>query len=177
MNAEFRRFFLNGKITAGFTGGLTGYAEFVDNAWQYSEISLFTWFADIGYRWAKYDLSVKAGYGRFTDGGNGWRFDAYRQFREITVGVFALQTEGFANGGFYFRIPLPPGRYNTRSVARIRPESYFSYEYRARGLADAGKYYYTGSSLTDLFHNCNPDFLQNEIKREIRAKRGKIEKK
>lgn len=177
LNAEFRRFFMKGKITAGFTGGLTGYAEFIENAWQYSDVDLFTWFADAGYRWAKYDLTLKAGYGRFTDGGNGWRFDAYRQFREITIGVFALQTEGFTNGGFYFRIPLPPGRYNTRSVVRIRPESYFSYEYRARGLADAGKYYSVGSSLTDLFHNCNPDFLRNEIIKVMREQKVKTEKK
>ena len=160
-NGEARKFFLNGKIAVGFTGGVTGYAELIDKQWTYSAIDLFTWFADASYRWAKYDLMLKGGYGRFLDGNTGWRFDAARQFREFSIGFFALKTNGFLNGGFYFAVPLPPGRYSTKHAVRIRPESYFSYEYRARGLSEAGHTFSTGSSIMELMYNINPDFMMH----------------
>lgn len=167
LNTEFRKYFLNGRIISGINCGYTGYAEIYEGAWKYSGISLFTFFADGGYRIPKYDLTLKAGFGRFTDGNPGWRVDTYRQFREITVGFFALSTNGFMNGGFYFRIPLPPSKYGTRSFARIRPESYFSYEYRARGLSEAGKNYSAGSTIPDFFSNINPDFFASETRDEL----------
>ena len=166
-NAEVRKFFLNGKITLGFNGGLTGYAELIDQQWNYTGINLFSWFADAAYRWARYDLTIKAGYGNFLNGGSGWRMDVYRQFREITIGFFALETAGFLNGGFYFRIPLPPGRYSTKHAVRIRPESYFSWEYRARGMSEAGRAYSTGNSFSDLFNNLNPDYLKQNVINEL----------
>jgi hypothetical protein len=177
LNAELRRFFVNGKWYAGFTGGMTGYAAFVDRSWEYGDIDLFTWFADAGFRWSRYDLTLQAGFGRFTDGNNGWRADIFRQFGEVTIGVFALQTAGFSNGGFYFRVPLPPRKYSTKGFARIRPAPDFPYEYRARGLSDAGRMFSTGQSLENLFHNISPDFLKSQIEREWHLNKEKSEKK
>ncbi|MEI6434098.1 MAG: hypothetical protein WCP32_04575 [Bacteroidota bacterium] len=177
INAEARKFFLNGKINLGLNGGLTGYAELIDQQWTYSTVNLFTWFADAAYRWARYDLTLKAGYGNFLNGSAGWRMDAYRQFREVTIGFFALETDGFLNGGFYFSIPLPPGKYSTQHALRIRPESYFSWEYRARGMSEAGRSYSTGNSLSDLFHNINPDYLKQNVINSLYFNFQNIEKK
>jgi hypothetical protein len=176
-NSEIRKFFFNGKISVGFSGGLTGYAELIDRQWNYTGINLFTWFADAGYRWAKYDLTMKAGYGSFLNGEGGWRFDAFRQFREVTVGFFASETGGFLNGGFYFRVPLPPRKYSTKHFIRIRPESYFSWEYRARGRSEAGRSFSSGSSIPDLFYNLNPDYLKTNILDELYLQIQTTEKK
>ncbi|MCX6276674.1 MAG: hypothetical protein NT004_01090 [Bacteroidetes bacterium] len=177
INAEVRKFFLNGKINLGLIGGLTGYAELIDKQWTYSSVNLFTWFADAAYRWVRYDLTLKAGYGNFLNGAAGWRVDAYRQFNEVTVGFFALETDGFLNGGFFFSIPLPPRRYSTKHAIRIRPESYFSWEYRARGMSEAGRSYSTGNSLSDLFHNINPDYLKQNVINSLYLHFQNIEKK
>ncbi len=163
LNSEFRKYFANGKVFLGCMAGVTGYAEFYDNSWHYSSVDRFTFFADAGIIWSKYDLTLQGGYGRFTDGSAGWRVDLFRQFREVTIGFFALNADGFLNGGFSFRIPLPPGKYTTRHRFRVRPASYFTYEYRAKGLSDSGKFFYTGSSLADLFHNINSGFVQNQM--------------
>lgn len=163
LNSEFRKYFLNGKVFLGCSAGVTGYAEFYDKSWEYSAVDRFTWFADAGFVWSKYDLTLQGGGGRFTDGSAGWRADIFRQFREVTIGFFALNADGFLNGGFTLRIPLPPGKYSTRHRFRVRPSSYFTYEYRAKGLSDSGKFFYTGSSLADLFHNINPGFLQHQM--------------
>lgn len=163
LNSEFRRYFANGKVFLGCSAGVTGYAEFYEKSWHYSSIDRFTWFVDAGFIWSKYDLTLQGGYGRFTDGSTGWRADLFRQFREVTIGFFALNADGFLNGGFTFRVPIPPRKYNTRHRFRVRPSSYFTYEYRAKGLSDSGKFFYTGQSLADLFHNINPGFLQHHM--------------
>lgn len=166
-NSEVRKFLLNGKITVGLTGGLTGYAELIDRQWNYTGINLFTWFADASYRWAKYDLTMKVGYGSFQNGTGGWRVDAYRQFREVSVGFFASETNGYLNGGFYFSVPLPPRKYSTKHIVRVRPESYFSWEYRARGRSEASRSFSSGFTIPDLFYNINPDYLKSNILDEL----------
>jgi hypothetical protein len=168
LNSEFRKYLANGKFFLGCMAGVTGYAEFYEKTWHYSAVDRFTWFLDAGFIWSEYDLTLQSGYGRFTDGSAGWRADIFRQFREVTIGFFALNADGFLNGGFIFRISIPPGRYITRHRFRVRPSSYFSYEYRARGLSDSGKFFYTGSSLADLFHNINPGFLQHHMIRLLK---------
>jgi hypothetical protein len=176
-NGEVRKFLMNGKIALGFTGGITGYAALIDKQWAYTGIDRFTWFADASYRWAKFDLTLKAGYGGFIDGKTGWRVDVSRQFREVSIGFFALETDGFLNGGFNFSIPLPPRRYGTKHVARIRPESYFSWEYRAKGLSESGRFFSTGSDLTKVFQQINPDYMQKQISGKLYGNMQFFEKK
>lgn len=177
INAEWMKSLFNGRVLLGLTSGVTGYAGLREGRMQYGEVDLVTFFGDAAYRWSKYDLTIRAGAGRFVDGGYGWRADMSRQFREVTIGFFALQTEGFLNGGFTFRIPLPPGRYGTKGTFRVRPEDYFDYEYRAKGLSGAGKYFSSGTTLTELFYHIQPGFLQSEIAGEFIQQYMKSEKK
>ena len=177
LNSEMMKAFFNGRLLFGVTAGVTGYAGLREGRWQYSEVDLVTFFGDAAYRWAKYDLTLRAGAGRFSDGGYGWRADLFRQFGEVTIGFFALESEGFLNGGFTFRVPLPPGRYSTRGAARIRPQDYFGYEYRAKGLSGAGKFFSSGTTLPELFYHIRPDFLQREMAGEFIQRYAKSEKK
>ncbi len=177
LNSEMLKSFFNGRLLLGLTAGVTGYAALKEERWQYSEVDLITFFGDAAYRWTKFDLTLRAGAGRFVDGGYGWRADMFRQFGEVTVGFYALQTEGFLNGGFTFRLPLPPGRYSTRGTLRVRPEDYFEYEYRAKGLSGAGKFFSSGTTLTELFYHFQPGFLQSEMAGKFIQQHTKIEKK
>jgi hypothetical protein len=160
IDLETRKFVNSGKISLGVRCGYTGNASVLAGRWIYSEVNLFTCFADASYRYAKYDLTLKAGYGRFIDKDEGWRIDAYRQFGEVSIGFFALHTDGELNGGFNFSIPLPPRKYLTKHLIRIRPASSFAWEYRAKGLPEEGKIYSTGNSPDEYLNNLNPDYIK-----------------
>lgn len=167
INLELNKFFLEGKFAFGANLGYTSHASVLDGRWNYSEVELFSWFTDIAYRNATYDLTLKFGYGSFINKDKGWRFDMYRQFGEICIGFYGMKTNGVLNGGFNFIIPIPPRKYNSKRMIRVRPASYFAWEYRAKGLPDEGKSYDTGSDQDKLLMFYNPDYIKNEIVKQI----------
>jgi hypothetical protein len=162
VNGEIRKFMFNGKLSAGATLGYTGQMKLEEGYFLYTPVNLFTWFADASWRFARYDLTLRAGYGGFIGGDKGWRADVTRQFGEVTVGFFAMETGGLVNGGFNFIIPLPPRKYGTRNHIRVRPASYVPWEYRAKGLPSTGRTFSTGSGTAELLFNLNPDQLRKE---------------
>ncbi len=163
IDLETRKFTNNGKVSAGFRIGCTGEASVMDGRWTYTEASLLTWFADASYRWARYDLTFRAGYGRFLDKDKGWRFDVYRQLGEISIGFYGIRSGGVLNGGFNFKVPLPPRRYSTKHSIRIRPAGNFAWEYRGKGLPREGKVYATDNGMDEYSDNLNPDYLKKLI--------------
>jgi Exopolysaccharide biosynthesis protein YbjH len=162
-NLETRKYFLNGKIALGLSCGYTGFVKVLDGRWAYSEVDLLSWDANVAYRYARYDLTVKLGYASYLNEDKGWRFDFYRQFGEVNIGFYALKTEGVLNGGFNFIIPIPPRKYNTKRIVRIRSASSFAWEYRAKGLTDNGRAYQTGNELDRLFMFYNPDYIKKQL--------------
>ncbi len=163
IDIETRKFTNNGKISLSIRCGYTGNASVLAGRWTYSEVDLFTWFADAGYRYAEYDLTIKAGYGRFMDKDEGWRFDIYRQFGEVNIGFYAINSGDVLNGGFNFSIPIPPRRYSTKHLLRIWPASSFAWEYRAKGLPEKGKIYETDNGMEEYLNNLNPDYIKKQI--------------
>jgi len=170
IDLETRKFTNNGKFSLGIRCGCTGEASVVDGRWTYTEADLLTWFADASYRYAGYDLTVKAGYGRFIDKDKGWRFDVYRQFGEISIGFYAIRSGDVLNGGFNFSVPLPPRRYSTRHFIRIRPAGSFSWEYRGKGLPGEGKIYATENGINEYSNSLNPDYIKKLIVNRLATK-------
>ncbi len=161
---EARMFFFNGRLSAGAAAGYTGQARMNDGYFTYSPADRFTWGLDAAFRVARYDLTLRAGYGGYIAGDQGWRVEAERQFGEISLGFYAMQTGDVVNGGFSFTVPLPPRRYGTRGPVRLRPASYVSWEYRAKGLPSAGRSFSTGCGLHEVLYNLDPDYLRTHIR-------------
>jgi hypothetical protein len=167
LNGEVRKFFLNGKMAVGATLGYTGEVQLLEGWFTYTPVNVFTWFCDASWRWARYDLTIRAGYGGFINLDQGWRADVSRQFGEISVGFFAMQTAGVVNGGFNFIVPLPPRKFGTKNVVRLRPAPYVSWEYRAKGLPSYGRTFTTGSGTEEWMFNMNPDDIRKQLGKQI----------
>lgn len=161
---EARMFFFNGRLSAGAAAGWTGNARMDGGYFTYGPADRFTWGLDAAFRVARYDLTLKAGYGGYIAGDRGWRVEAERQFGEISLGFYAMQTGDVVNGGFSFTVPLPPRRYGTKGPVRLRPASYVAWEYRAKGLPSAGRSFDTGCGVSDLLFNLNPDYLRSHVR-------------
>jgi len=167
INLDLKKFFLQGKLSIGGNIGYTGYASMLRGSWTYSEINLVSWFTNFAYRNAKYDLTIQFGYGSFIANDQGWRFDMYRQFGEINIGFYGMKTDGVINGGFNFIIPIPPRKNPTKRMVRIRPASYFAWEYRAKAHPEHGNVYDTGSELFKTSMYFNPDYIKNNIIQQL----------
>jgi hypothetical protein len=163
ISGEADMFLFNGKMNIGATLGYTGQMQVLESKFMYSSMDVVTWFLDASWRFAKYDLTVRAGYGGFIGGDNGWRADVTRQFGEVSIGFFAMQTDGLVNGGFNFILPLPPRKYGTKNRIRIRPASYIPWEYRAKGLPSYGRTFSTGRGTGEFMFNMNPDYMRRQL--------------
>ncbi|MFZ4523310.1 MAG: YjbH domain-containing protein [Bacteroidales bacterium] len=168
VNGEARKYFFNGKLAVSAEIGYTGQLQLIEGQFNYSEMDVVTWFCDAAYRFAPYDLTLRAGYGRFLNGDMGWRVDVGRQFGEVSIGFFAMRSDGMVNGGFNFTVPIPPRRYGTKNRIRLRPASYIPWEYRAKGLPDYGRSFTTGSGTDELMFNMNPDDIRKQLGKHLK---------
>lgn len=160
VSGELRKYWFNGRLWAGAALGWTGEMRLTEGYFTYSPIDRFTWRCDAAWRFARYDLTLQAAYGGFIAGDQGWRADVSRQFGEVEIGFFAMESGGVLNGGFNFRVPLPPRRYGTKNAIRLRPASYVPWEYRARGLPPQGRSFSTGSGPAVLLEDMAPDYVR-----------------
>ncbi|MEI7725331.1 MAG: YjbH domain-containing protein [Bacteroidota bacterium] len=167
LNGEVRKYLFNGKMAVGATLGYTGQMKLLEGKFNYTPVDAFTWFADASWRFARYDLTIHAGFGGFIDGDQGWRVDIRRQFGEVSIGFFAMQTGTVTNGGFNFIVPLPPRRYGTKNIIRIRPASYVPWEYRAKGLPSYGRTFTTGTGPEEMMLNMHPDYIRTQLGKQI----------
>jgi len=168
-DAGIKTLLSNGRFAIGANAGYTGFASYSDNTWYYTKMNRWTYFLDCGYRFADYDLIVKAVYGKYLYEDTGWRFDLLRQFGEVNIGFFILKTTGGTNGGFNFTIPLFPSKYFYPSIFRISPSSYFKWEYKYRGLPVYGIRYSTGNEIDTFIDMFNPDYIKNRLLRQFKS--------
>lgn len=167
LNGEVRKFLFNGKIAVGASLGYTGQMQLLEGKFTYNSMDIFTWFCDASWRWSRYDLTIRAGYGGFINRDQGWRIDVGRQFGEVSIGFFAMQTGSVTNGGFNFIVPLPPRKYGTKNRIRIRPASYVPWEYRAKGLPSYGRMFTTGNETDVLLFDMHPDYIRTQLGKQI----------
>ncbi|MCX6269027.1 MAG: YjbH domain-containing protein [Bacteroidetes bacterium] len=167
LSGEARKFWFNGKLGVGATLGYTGQMQLLEGLFTYTPVDVFSWFCDASWRFAAYDLTIHAGYGGFIGRDQGWRADVVRQFGEVSIGFFAMQTDGVMNGGFNFIIPLPPRKYGTKNRIRVRPASYVPWEYRAKGLPSYGRTFNTGYGTEEWMFNLNPDDIRKQLGKQL----------
>jgi hypothetical protein len=157
---EIRKYWRNGRWTAGASAGFTGFAAYFDDVWYYSGMKRWTGSIDCGHRFAKYNLAAGASFGRFLHGDEGFRFDVSKPFGEVVIGFFGIRTNEGANGGLALTIPVfPPKRPMPRRF-RVSPAPAFRWAYRYRGLPLYGLRYGTGNRIDDWAAAFNPDFME-----------------
>ena len=160
---QTRLMFLLTWTESGANLGYTGFAEYRKGIFYYADLDALTPLFYAEYRMRKYDLGLRATYGRFLHEDTGVRFDLLRQFGEVEIGFFALKTERGSDGGFNFSIPIFPSKYLPTGRIRISPAQAFPWEYRYRGLPRGGRRYNTGNRIDAFLKRLNPDYIKNQI--------------
>jgi hypothetical protein len=104
-----------------------------------------------GWHLRRHRLDLSARYGMFLYRDQGVRLDMTRSFGDGDVGFFLLSGSNGRNGGFRFRIALPPRTYIRPIPARIRPAEGFNLGYRYEGGGFDIREYETGNrAIIDL---------------------------
>ncbi len=161
-DAEIKKYFFNGKASLGANLGYTGYAAYLKGVWSYSPIDLVTAFVNTEYRFSRFDLGLRATYGKFLDQDKGWRIDIRRQFSETDIGFFVSNTEAGTNGGFNFSLPIFPSKHLAPGPIRARTANYFPWEYRYWGGLENTMRYNTGNPVEAFMKRLNPDYIKNQ---------------
>jgi hypothetical protein len=162
---EVKTYWKNGRWAAAVNAGYTGFAACLNRVWYHSDLTNWTYWFSGEYRFPELDFTVKTGYGKFLYQDDGWRFDIHRQFGEVSVGFFAMRTEGGRNGGFAFSIPVFPAKRMAPNRFRISPALSFPWSYRYRGMPVYGIQYDTQNRLDGFMESLNPDFVMNQLSR------------
>ncbi|MDP8241178.1 MAG: YjbH domain-containing protein [Candidatus Hatepunaea meridiana] len=161
---DIMKYMFNGKLALGGNIGHTGYAEYYRRTWYYHHIDLLNYNFSLQYRYAPWDFTMKATYGKYLYRDYGWRWDIYRRFGEVEIGFFHQQTDLGRLGGFNFRIPLIPRKYYKFKYVSIKPAKDFPWEYYYNGkYNDGGKRYNTGNRIDEFMPMINPDYIKNNL--------------
>lgn len=159
---EGRVYSRDGRWSAGAELGLTGATSFAREGWRFSPVRDPTALAELAWRSARYDLTLRATGGAFLAGRRGVRLDVVRQFGELEVGWFGFTGEEGSNAGFTLRVPLPFSRHAMPGPVRLRAADAFPWQYRYVGLETSGRRYRTGNALDDFGRRLTPDFVTHD---------------
>ena len=158
---------IQGKIYFLFRNGITGYSTITDNRWKYTRADNYTFLLSAGWFMKKYCLQTQITYGKYIHSDYGWRADISRQFKEVNIGFFYMETNNVANGGFYFSVPIPPRKYKNNKSVRIIPAQNFSWQYTGKKIPNEGQYYNTGTKWNEIIIEYNPQYLRKEVADEL----------
>lgn len=159
----------NDRWAFGADAGLTGSSTFYEGQWELSRWKRLSGSALVRYNEPRYHLEFDLRAMRFIYGDYGLRADCTRHFGEVSVGLYAMYTDGEANGGFHFAIPLPRKKRNVRRAVRVRLLEYFDMAYEAQSGNE-----YTARRLGRTFETrpdenrsrmyYNPAFIRDNLK-------------
>lgn len=155
-----KKYFRNGRAAAGANLGYTGFASYYKGTWRYSSVNMLTALLHADYRLAPFDLTLRATAGQFLQKERGWRVEVQRQFREVDIGFYVMNTELGTNGGFNFSVPIFPPKHWRAGALRVRTANYFPWEYQYKRF-DNPIFYDSGNSLNQFHQRLHPDHLNN----------------
>ncbi|MEG1563588.1 MAG: hypothetical protein RR365_07650 [Bacteroides sp.] len=121
------------------------------------------------FYWSKYNTQFSLKAERYLNEEYGARIDMIRHFRYASIGFYGMKVQyagnkGF-NGGFQFRIALPPYKYKRRGyIPRVLPSETFGLSYNAGNERYYGKGFNTEPDDNYLKENSfNPYFIKSEL--------------
>ncbi len=122
----------DGSWNFGARAGFTGSSTFYGGEWVVSTWQRVTWSGWASYYVSKYDLALKGEVVQMIYGDRGVRGTMQRYFKDVSIGLYGMITDGYANGGFTFSSPLIGSKRGKRNRAvRVSYPEYFNRTYRA----------------------------------------------
>jgi len=162
-NSDLRKYFLNSDLCVGGNLGVTGQARLSKGVLDYWPMDRVNYSIYGEYRDPVYNVTTRLTAGKFLYDDFAVRFDLSRQFREVTIGFFALKSDFGYNGGFSFIIPIAPRRQLKPAPVRVGLSNYFKWEYQASSVHPSASIYQTDSDLDDKMRFLNAGYLKNQI--------------
>jgi hypothetical protein len=155
----------NDRWEAGINAGLTGSSTFYSGKWEVSEWKRMNGAIHFQYNEPFFNIQFDITGQRYIYGDYGVRFDCTRHFREVSIGLYALYTDGMPNGGFHFAVPLPGVKRAKRHAVRVTVPEYFDWEYEAQSgnqyfQKRLGRFYETRPDQNRSQRNYNPSHLK-----------------
>lgn len=133
--------------------GCTGYVSTYDG-WKASYMKQILAVCGMDFYLRQWQTQIRIRGGRFLYGDLGAVGEVMRHFNHCSVGVYAQTSNKFqnVNGGFKVVMMIPPYRYKSRRVVRVRPASNFRLTYNMRGDGFGCKTYITDPEENERNH-------------------------
>lgn len=125
----------------------------------------------VHYYWPRFNTEVMLKGERFLMEEYGTQFEMYRHFRYASIGFYAMKVfgkddaanNGF-NGGFAFRIALPPYKYKRKGYMPRLVAGEFGFRYNSGNEKQYGSFYRSSPDDNFLVENAyNPYFIKSEL--------------
>ncbi len=169
-NVQYQWMKPNSRWTYGLEAGLTGFYYYPKGGIYYTSLNEVLLLGNAAYRFNDLDFTVKLTGGQYLDKDWGARLDLVRQFPNVEVALFAIQTQNGGTIGFNFAVPIPPGKVLRAGPVRLRTSEEFRWEYSyARGYG-IGNRYRLGYQLDERLRQYNSSYLQNQWRRLQQAR-------
>lgn len=149
-------------------GGVTGSSTTWNGHWSFSEWKRIDFQLASYFYLPVWNTKLEVRGGRFVRGDYGVRADLSRRFRNVTVNLYGMLTDGEANGGFSFIVPLTFTR-----IKRIRPVSvvwpdWYDWEYSAQSGPEYVERGLGQTYLSRLYQRAdesywNPNYIKSQI--------------
>ncbi|PRY03979.1 exopolysaccharide biosynthesis protein YbjH [Pontibacter ummariensis] len=162
LNIQYRHMPLDRPFSFGAEAGLTGMYYYTGKGVYYGQVNKLLLLADVAYRLSHPDLTLKLSGGQYLQQDKGLRLDIIRQFSNVEVGLYAINTQNGATLGFNFALSLPPGKILQGKHARLRTDDEFVWEYSYSGGYNIGQRYRTGYQLDRKLRQYHEQYLQRQ---------------
>lgn len=176
---ESSAWLLNGKVMLNANIAYTGYMAYLKtgtpgiytdiystNVLEKGDLNYIQYFGNIEYRFSKYDLGLKLGYGEYLYHNRGFSVEMMRNFNEFIIGFRGVTGDTGNSLEAHLIIPLIPNKYLKAQKLRVRMANYYDY-YHPIGSA-----YYrsfsSGNSIERMLWDLNPQFIKNNLDKFIR---------
>jgi hypothetical protein len=162
VNLQYRHTDMTNPFSYGLEAGITGTYYYPKGGIYAGPLDQLFVQADVAYRLAKPDITLKLSGGQFLWKDRGVRVDFIKQFVNVEVGLFAAKTKNGSTAGFNFAIPIPPGKILQSRNARLRTTDQFRWEYSYTRGFQIGERYRTGYQLDQKLRQYHTNYLNTQ---------------
>jgi len=159
VNVQYRHTDMTNPWSYGAEAGLTGMYYYPKGGIYAGPLDQLFLQADVAYRVAQPDVTIKLSGGQYLHKDRGARIDLIKQFTNVEVGVYAMKTRNGGTAGFNFAIPIPPGKILQGQNARLRTTDQFRWEYSYTRGFQIGERYRTGYMLDQKLRQYHTTYL------------------
>lgn len=136
--------------------GLTGYSEFIDDAFFIEKIDYLTYYMGFSLHFDLSKTVVEIFLGKFLYDEQGMRLNIYRNFGELELGFFGYRSFEYSNFGFFCSLPLFQKGINVSRFINLRTPHYFNWEYKTKAIGNRAEYFNTGNELHNVLRRFLP---------------------